>query len=77
MAQMINHDGMARTHTYREIGMSGVAAQHRGCDWCGNVGRSGKLYQYWTQCESRTRAASPMGKQRLFCSVGCARTFNH
>lgn len=72
MAQVISHDGMARTHTYREVGMTGVAAAHRGCDWCGEIGRSGKLFRYWSQCESRTRVAAPLvGKPKLYCSKGC------
>lgn len=71
MAQIIAHDGMARTHTYREVGLTGDAAEHRGCDWCGEVGRSGKLYRYWSQCESRTRVAAPLGRAKLYCSKSC------
>lgn len=79
MAIILSHDGLARTHTYREAYSPRTGQGSDGCEDCGGFASHGgrkKLFQYWTQCESATRSRPPLGKPRLYCSVGCYRANN-
>lgn len=61
----VSRDPFARTAIIREtVDASG------GCDWCGRVRRSGRLFRYFIDMIPRPAAAG-----HLFCSLPCLRSY--
>ncbi len=63
----ISRDPFARTELHRE-----TVATHRCCALCGQKRKSGKLFRYHTVYDSNGRSH---GSDRLFCSIGCYRSY--
>jgi len=49
-----------------------VEAEGKTCDWCGNEGRNGKLYQYAVETDGG-RSHNAKG---LFCCKSCFKSYN-
>lgn len=49
-----------------------VDAGGKTCDWCGNVGKNGKLYQYSVESDGGRKTTL----KGLFCCKDCLKSYN-
>lgn len=67
-----------RTHSERDpfarqsiVGRP-VAAEGKTCDWCGNEGKAGKLYQYIVESDGGRDSVA----KGLFCCKSCFKSYH-
>jgi len=65
----VSRDPFAREELHRE-----KVKTSKGCDWCGQTRKGGKLFAYHIEPDGILCRKNPI--KGLFCSVGCMRAYH-
>ena len=66
----ISRDPFAREELHRKT----VNPGNNTCDWCGNLNRHDKLFQYYVEPDRINYQKNDI--DGLFCSIGCMRSYH-